>query len=136
MGFANNFQASPLYSMRTESSYHHRRVASHSVDADAWCKQALELKNKVVWLGPVYTEHHHQCCRQLCDMMLVILFSLKEMESLQTGFATHFRATLLCSKRTELLMSPQSCCCSADTDAWCKRALLLPLPMMFSVFIA
>ena len=47
---------------------------------------------------------------------------LKTVESLQNGVATYFQATPLFSMRTELLVSSQSCH-SADSDAWCKRAL-------------
>ena len=40
-------------------------------------------------------------------MTLTILFSLKTMESLQNGFATHFQVTLLFSMRTESQASSQ-----------------------------
>ena len=59
-------------------------------------------------------------------MTLAILFSLKTMESLQNGFATHFQVTPLISMRTESLASSQSGR-SVDADAWCKRALRVPL---------
>ena len=51
-------------------------------------------------------------------MMLGILFSLKTMESLQSGFASNFQAIPLFSMRTESQASSQ-----IDADAWCKRAL-------------
>ena len=60
---------------------------------------------------------------QMSASMLAILFSLKTMESLQNGVATHFQATPLFSMRTILLAS--STCHSADADAWCKWALML-----------
>ena len=47
-------------------------------------------------LGSVYT----MCQRQRCDnsaMRLAVLLSLKTMESLQNGVATHFRVTPLVS---------------------------------------
>ena len=56
-------------------------------------------------------------------MMLVILFSLRTIELLQIGVATHFQVTPLFSMRTELLASLQSCC-NVDA-AWCKWALIL-----------
>ena len=45
-------------------------------------------------LEPIYTKHQSQCCNNSA-MMLVILFSLKTMESLQNGVVTHFRVTPL-----------------------------------------
>ena len=74
-------------------------------------------------LGTVYTKP--QC--QHCDnsvMTLAILFSLKTMEPLKIGVATHFSATLLFSMRAE---SPGSLwsCRSFDVDAWCKQALTI-----------
>ena len=42
--------------------------------------------------GPVYTECQYQCCDNSA-MTLVILFSLKTMELLQIGVATHFQVT-------------------------------------------
>ena len=50
-------------------------------------------------------------------MMLVILFSLKTIESLENGLQPH-----LFSLRTESLAPSQSCC-TVDTDAWCKWTL-------------
>ena len=55
-------------------------------------------------------------------MTLAILFSLKTMDSLQIGVATHLQVTPLFSMRTELLASSKSCR-SIDPEAWCKRAL-------------
>ena len=55
-------------------------------------------------------------------MLLAILPSLKTMESLQNGFATHFGATPLFSMREVSLVSSQHCC-SVGTDAQCKRIL-------------
>ena len=55
-------------------------------------------------------------------MTFAILFSLKTMESLQNGFATHFQVSPLISMRKESLASSQSGR-SVDADAWCKRAL-------------
>ena len=68
-------------------------------------------------LGSVYTNS---------DMRPAILFSLKTMESLQNGVATHFRVTLLFSMRTVSLASSGSCG-SVDSDARCKQALNQPL---------
>ena len=45
-------------------------------------------------LRPIHTEYEHQCCNNT-----MILFSLKTMESLKNGFATHFGATTLFSIR-------------------------------------
>ena len=58
-------------------------------------------------LGPVYTKHQ----RRFCDhsvMTLVILFSLKSMETLENGLQTHYGAL-------------SQSCCSVNADAWCKR---------------
>ena len=57
-------------------------------------------------------------------MRLAILFSLKTMESLQNGVATHFGVTALFSFRPVLLASSQHCP-NIDADAQCKRALTL-----------
>ena len=54
--------------------------------------------------------------------MLVILLSLKRLELLTNGIATHFQVPPLFSMRTVLLASLQSCR-SVDPDAWCKQAL-------------
>ena len=51
-------------------------------------------------LGSIYTKRQRQCCDNAA-MMLAILFSLKTMESLQNGVATHFQATPLFSMRIE-----------------------------------
>ena len=59
-------------------------------------------------LGPFYTKHQHQRCDHSA-MTLVILFSLKSMETLENGLQTHYGAL-------------SQSCCSADADAWCKRA--------------
>ena len=56
--------------------------------------------------------------RSCLQMILMTLFSLKTMESLQIGVATHFQVTPLLSIRTESIVSPQSCR-SFDADAWC-----------------
>ena len=45
-GVATNFQVTALYSMKTESLASSQSCCS--IDTDAWYKQALELKNKVV----------------------------------------------------------------------------------------
>ena len=58
--------------------------------------------------GPVYTKRQ----RQLCDnvaMTLVILFSLKTMESLENRLQTHSGATPLVSMRAESHSSPPLC---------------------------
>ena len=55
-------------------------------------------------------------------MTLAILFSLKTVELLQIGFATHFQAIPLFSVGTESQVSLQHCH-SVDADAWYKRAL-------------
>ena len=72
-------------------------------------------------LGTIYTEHQSQHCHNSV-MMLVILLSLKRLELLTNGIATHFRVPPLFSMRTVLLASLQSCR-SVDPDAWCKQAL-------------
>ena len=61
-------------------------------------------------------------------MTLAILFSLKTMESLENGLQTQSETTPLFSMRAILLVLSQSCC-SVDSDARCKRAL------MFSVSV-
>ena len=58
-------------------------------------------------------------------MTLAIVFSLKTMESLQIGVATHFRVTPSFSMRRVSLASSQSCL-SVDADIWCKRTLTAP----------
>ena len=58
------------------------------------------LRNILRDLGPIYTKRQRQRCDNAA-MMLATLFSLKILESLQIGFATHFQATLLFSVRTE-----------------------------------
>ena len=55
-------------------------------------------------------------------MTLAILFSLKTMELLKNGIATHFQVTTLFSMRTESLVSLPSCK-SIDAVAWYKRVL-------------
>ena len=50
-------------------------------------------------LGSIYTKRQRQRCDKFA-MMLAILFSLKTMELLQNGVATHFQATMLFSLRT------------------------------------
>ena len=73
-----------------------------------------------IWItGPVYTKHQSQCCDNSA-ITLVILLSLKTMELLQIGVATHFQASPLFSMRTELL-APSQNCCNVDADVWCKR---------------
>ena len=57
-------------------------------------------------LGPVYTKHQHQHCNNSV-MMLAILLSLKTMESLQNGVATHLQAASLFSMRTVSLVSSE-----------------------------
>ena len=73
--------------------------------------------------GPVYNKRQCQCCNDSV-MMLVIVFLLKSMESLQNGVATHFQVTPLFSMRTESLATLQNCR-SVDGDVWCKQALKL-----------
>ena len=71
----------------------------------------------------IYTKRQRQRCDNSA-MTLAILFSLKSVELLQNGFATHFQATPLISMRTKLQASLQSCrSVDADADAWCKRTL-------------
>ena len=67
--------------------------------------------------------------------MLVILFSLKTVESLENGLQPQSGETPFFSINTESLASSQSCR-SIDVDAWCKWALsstvlLLHLPVWF-----
>ena len=57
-------------------------------------------------LGPVYIKRQHQCCNNSV-MTLVILFSLKTMELLQNGIATHFGVIALFSIRPVLLALSQ-----------------------------
>ena len=81
-----------------------------------------------VHLGPVYTTRQHQRCDNSA-VTLAILFSLKTMESLLTGVATHFKATPLFSMRTISLVSLRSGR-SLDIDAWCKRTVKVYLHWM------
>ena len=53
-------------------------------------------------LGCVYTKRQRQRCNNSA-MMLAVIFLLQTMESLHTGYATHFQVTLF-SMRTELLV--------------------------------
>ena len=69
----------------------------------------------------IYTKRQRQCCDNWA-MMLAILFSLKTIESLENGVATHFQVTPLISMRTESLASSQSCR-KVVVGSWCKRAL-------------
>ena len=62
-----------------------------AVSGHAWRERQASFK---AVLGSVYTEHQHQHYNNPA-MTLVILFSLKTMESPQNGVATHFRATPL-----------------------------------------
>ena len=55
-------------------------------------------------------------------MTLAILFSLKTIESLQIGVATHFQASPLISMRAVSQALSQSCRI-IDADARCERAL-------------
>ena len=73
MGFANNFKASPLYSMRTELLASSQSCCT--IDADAWYKQVLELKNKVVpkWLQGPFTLSQHQCNIVMTLVMSVLI---------------------------------------------------------------
>ena len=57
-------------------------------------------------LGPVYTKCQHQGCDHSA-MTLVILFSLKSMETLENGLQTHSGASSQSGR-------------SIDVDAWCK----------------
>ena len=57
-------------------------------------------------------------------MMLVILFSLKTMGSLENELQVHSGVTPLFSMRTEMPALLQSCH-SMDTNTWCKRAHIL-----------
>ena len=105
-------------------SIHNKRMKTHSEAMPfTCCEWPCAQECYAMSLGPVYTKRQHQRCDNSA-MTLAILFSLKTMESLQTGFATHFQATLLFSKRTVSLASSQSFC-SVDADAWCKRALTM-----------
>ena len=75
-------------------------------------------------LGPAYTKHQHQHCNNSV-MMLAILLSLKTMESLQNGVATHLQATSLFSMRTVSLVSSQSCCSVyTKRQSLCSRLFL------------
>ena len=58
-------------------------------------KQSFFLKqDHLLYLGPVYIKHQHQCCNNSA-MMLAILFALKVMESLENGLQPHSRAAPL-----------------------------------------
>ena len=72
-------------------------------------------------LGPVYTKCQHQRCDNSV-MTLVILFSLKSVESLENRLQPHSGVTPFFSMRTESQASSLSCH-SIDADAWCKWAL-------------
>ena len=61
-------------------------------------------------------------------MTLVILFSLKSMESLANWLQPDSGAAQLFSMRSVSLVPSQSCR-SIDADAWCKSALKLKLKM-------
>ena len=73
-----------------------------SVTPTMWEKIAASSSNKVSpilfslieTLGSLYTEHQCQCCTNSA-MILAIQFSLKTMESLQNGVATHFKETIV-----------------------------------------
>ena len=65
----------------------------------------------VEFQGCVYSKHHRQRCDKSA-MKLVVLFSLKTVESLENGMAMR-RVSLLSSE------SPNS----VDADAWYKQAL-------------
>ena len=56
----------------------------------------LECNLVLYHLGPVYTGRQHQYC-DYAAIMLVILLSLKTMESLWNGVTTHYGETLLFS---------------------------------------
>ena len=97
---------------------------AHMCTCGSWTPQ-LELE----FLSWVWDKGNH-CYRDYASMstsmfnsamMLVILFSLKTIESLQIEVATQFQVTPLISIGTILLASPQSSH-SFDTDAWCRRA--------------
>ena len=66
-----------------------------------------------------------RCRKQFCShcaVMLLILFSLKTMVSLENEYQLHSEETPLFSMRTVSLASSQSCG-SVGSDVWCKRAL-------------
>ena len=48
-----------------------------------------KVGNLTVYLGPRLHQRQRQCCNNSA-MMLAIMFSLKTMELLQKGVATHF----------------------------------------------
>ena len=52
-------------------------------------------------LGPIYTKRQHQHCDKFA-LTLVILFSLKTIESLQDGVAIHFQVSPFISMRIQL----------------------------------
>ena len=70
------------------------------------------------YLGPIYPEHQRQCCDNFA-MMLVILFSLKTMESLKNGLQSHSGVPPLFSMRRVSLLRHRS----VEADPWCKPAL-------------
>ena len=76
-------------------------------------KLSRTILGNIQLLGPVYTKRQHQRYHHSA-MTLVILFSLKSMETFENGLQTHSGA------------SSQSCR-SVDTDIWCKRALMVLL---------
>ena len=76
------------------------------------CKEK-QSASAVNILGPVYTKCQRQR-RNNSAMTLEMMLTLKTMELLQNGVATHFRKTALFSKRTLSLASSQ-CCRSIDT---------------------
>ena len=66
-------------------------------------------------LGPGYNKCQCQRCEN-CAMTVAILFSLKTMESLQNGVATHFQVTPSFTMITESIASSQHCR-RVDADA-------------------
>ena len=72
-------------------------------------------------LGLVYNKHQYQRCAN-STMAVVILFSLKSVESLGNRLQPQSGVTRLILMRTESQMSLQSCR-SVDADAWCKWTL-------------
>ena len=66
----------------------------------------VTVKQVVTVFGPVYTKRESQRCDDF-PMTLSNLFSLKAMESLQIGVATHSGATPLFSMGTQSLVSSQ-----------------------------
>ena len=91
----------------------------------SYVENSFVLQRYLLFFVIITDSTNTKCRRQCCDisaMTLAILFSLKTMELLQIGAATHFQVSPLFSIRTVMLASSQRCR-NVDADARCNRAL-------------